>query len=93
MYGQLLHAFSSRSETHGLFDREALPANPWLASTILGSAAVQLALCTLPAFRSLFGLTALTAGDWIRIGAGALAPMLANEAAKRRRAETALTST
>lgn len=85
VYGQLLHAVTSRSETHGLFDREGLPSNPWLASTIVGSAAAQLAICTVPSLRGLFGLAALTSGDWMRVAAGALTPMLVNEAAKKLR--------
>lgn len=85
VFAQLLHALSARSEERGLFGSEPIPSNRWLAGTLAGSAAVQLAVTTVPPLRTLFGLTPLRLGDWARVASGALGPFLFNEALKLKR--------
>jgi Ca2+-transporting ATPase len=88
--GQLLHAISCRSERHSLFDRvgsgsvASLPPNRYLQAALAGSFALQGLALTVPALRSLLGLTPVTLLDGAVIGGTALLPLMVNEATKQR---------
>jgi Ca2+-transporting ATPase len=83
---QLLHAFSARSEHHGIFNPGGLCRNPRLAQATGVSAALQAAAVLVPGLRSLLGVARLSAFDFAVAAAGAVAPFLANEALKVRSA-------
>jgi Ca2+-transporting ATPase len=84
--GQLLHAITSRSETHSVFDATPLASNPYLSAALLGSFGLQALILSVPGLRSLLGLTPLSALDGLVIGGSALLPFLVNEATKKLRA-------
>ncbi|MFN3594151.1 MAG: HAD-IC family P-type ATPase [Thiobacillaceae bacterium] len=81
--GQLLHALSCRSDTHGLFSRERLPDNHWLSIAVAGSTALQAATVLLPPLRSLLGTTLPMPADILVVGAATGLPYLAIEATKQ----------
>ena len=80
--GQLLHAFSCRSQTHSLFRAHSLPANPCLSFAVGGSLTLQLLALVMPGLRGLLGLTPLTLLDSVVVGASALLPLVVNEGTK-----------
>jgi P-type Ca2+ transporter type 2C len=86
--GQLLHAITSRSETHSVLDQgrgaTSLPANPYLKTALLGSFAVQALTLVMPGFRSLLGLTPISWLDGLMIGGSTLLPFVINETTKSR---------
>jgi Ca2+-transporting ATPase len=82
--GQLLHAFSCRSETHSLFDAKPLPANPTLTLAVGGSLALQLLAVVIPGLRSVLGLTPLTWLDSMVVGQSAVLPLVVNELTKQQ---------
>ncbi|MGF1615021.1 MAG: HAD-IC family P-type ATPase [Gammaproteobacteria bacterium] len=84
--GQLLHALSCRSETHHLFSKDRLPANPYLDIGLTGSIVAQLLTVLVPGLRQLLGTTPLAVSDGLVVAAGAVAPLVVNEAIKRQRA-------
>lgn len=79
---QLLHAISSRSEKHTIFDREHLARNPLMAPTLLGSFALQLAALYVPGVRALLGAARPARGDILLSAALGVAPFLAEEIGK-----------
>jgi Ca2+-transporting ATPase len=79
---QLLHAVTCRSDRHGLFSAEPLGPNWPLSATLLGSAALQVALLAVPLLRRFMGLTRLDLIDVLVGLAGAVVPYIANEATK-----------
>ena len=85
--GQLLHAVTSRSETHSVLDaargEASLPANPYLKTALIASFAVQALTLFLPGFRSLLGLTPISLFDGLVLGGSALLPFVINEKTKR----------
>jgi len=81
--GQLLHAISCRSETHGLFSAERLPENRWLTGALAASAVVQVSTVLLPPLRGLLGTSLIMPADALVVGATAGLPYLAIEALKR----------
>ncbi len=81
--GQLLHALSCRSDTHGLFGPERLPENRWLTAAVAGSAALQASTVLLPPLRSLLGTTLPMPADLLVVGAATGLPYLAIEASKQ----------
>ena len=81
--GQLLHAFSCRSEKHRLFEKKGLPQNKYLNVALGGSLLMQLLTAFVPGLRSFLGLTALGIADAGVIGASALLPLLVNESTKK----------
>ncbi|WP_196799722.1 cation-translocating P-type ATPase [Thioalkalivibrio sulfidiphilus] len=83
---QLLHAIVCRSRHHGLFNPGARPANPRLQLALGASLAAQLAAGLVPGVRRLLGTTPMGPTDLVVAGAGAVLPLLINEAAKLRRA-------
>ncbi|BBA35914.1 cation-transporting ATPase [Methylocaldum marinum] len=80
--GQLLHAFSCRSERTGVFNRDKRPPNRLLDAALLGSAALQVGAAFLPPLRNLLRLSPIGILDWIAIAGGATAPFLINEGLK-----------
>jgi Ca2+-transporting ATPase len=80
--GQLLHAFSCRSQTHRVLGTTSLPANPFLTLAIGGSLALQCLTFIVPGLRSLLGLVPLTLLDSVVVGLSALLPLVVNEATK-----------
>jgi Ca2+-transporting ATPase len=60
--GQLLHALSSRSDTHTAFDT-AQPPNPWVGLSVAGGFAVQALAAFVPPLRRLLGITPVRLGD------------------------------
>jgi P-type Ca2+ transporter type 2C len=80
--GQLLHAFSCRSQTHSMLGTTSLPANPSLTLAIGGSLALQLLTFIVPGLSSLLDLMPLTLLDGAVVGLSALLPLVVNEATK-----------
>jgi Ca2+-transporting ATPase len=71
--GQLLYALRCTSDEH----RGPLGiGSPLVTGVVGGSLGLQFAVASLPPLRGLLGLTPLAAGDWLLVGAGALAPFL-----------------
>nr|MBS0019495.1 cation-transporting P-type ATPase [Gammaproteobacteria bacterium] len=87
--GQLLHALSCRSETHSLLAKDALPANHYLDIGLSGSVLAQLLTVLVPGLRQLLGTTPLALSDGLVAAAGAVGPLLINEAIKKRRTRRA----
>ncbi|MBL0712370.1 MAG: cation-transporting P-type ATPase, partial [Desulfosarcina sp.] len=56
-FGQLLHAISCRSETHGIFSTTKPPSNPYLNAAIGGSLAIQVLTMVVPGLSQLLGET------------------------------------
>jgi P-type Ca2+ transporter type 2C len=80
---QILHAWASRSETHGVFSRGGLPANPFLNASILGSLFVQLGAQFIPGLRKLLGTVPMSLMDWgVAVGASVI-PLLVDDMAKK----------
>jgi Ca2+-transporting ATPase len=82
VFGQLLHAFSCRSEHHSIFEKTRPPTNPYLNAAVGGSLALQVLTMFIPALRGFLGLTPPAVIDAAVIGATALLPFLANESRK-----------
>jgi Ca2+-transporting ATPase len=82
---QLLHAVTSRSETHSVFDATPLPSNPYLSAALIGSFGLQALALVVPGLRGILGLTPLSVLDGVVISSSAVLPFLANEAAKKLR--------
>lgn len=83
--GQLLHAITSRSETHSIFASQSLPTNPYLSAALFGSFGLQALAFAVPGLRSLLGLALPSLLDSVVIGASATIPFLINEASKTLR--------
>ena len=81
---QLLHALTCRSSRHSVFGAERLAANRPLTAALLGSAALQFGILSVPALRRFMGLARLDAVDVLISVAGAGLPYLMNEALKTR---------
>ena len=89
--GQLLHAYSCRSETHSIFDKGKLPPNPYLNVAIAGSVGLQVLAMVVPGLRTLLGITPIGFIDWVVVGGSAVLPLIVNEATKHgnKKAEAA----
>src|SRR5262249_23921536 len=61
--GQLLHAVTSRSETHSVFDATSLPTNSYLNMALIGSFGLQALSFVVPGLRNLLGLTPISLLD------------------------------
>jgi Ca2+-transporting ATPase len=81
--GQLLHAISCRSDTHGIFSPGKLPPNRYLTMALGGSLAVQFLTVAVPGLRSLLGLAPVGLLDGLVISGSALLPLVINEATKK----------
>jgi Ca2+-transporting ATPase len=81
---QFLHALSSRSEEHSLFDRDRpLPPNRHLDRALGISMVAQTLTVLVPGLRKIMGTAPLSVGDLLVVGAAALAPLLINELNKK----------
>jgi Ca2+-transporting ATPase len=83
--GQLLHAFSCRSDHIGIFSKEKLPPNRLLTQALAGSLAIQVALPFIPGLGSLLQIAPIGIIDGLVIGGTAVAPLLINETIKTRK--------
>jgi Ca2+-transporting ATPase len=81
--GQLLHAITSRSEKHSIFDTTPLPPNPYLNAALIGSLGLQALSLVIPGLRSLLGITPIGLLDGVVIGTSAVLPFVINEATKK----------
>jgi Ca2+-transporting ATPase len=81
--GQLLHALSSRSETHSLLDRQRLPPNRYLDAALGLSLLAQVLTVLVPGLRRMLGNSPLGLTDGLVVGAGAALPLLINELTKK----------
>jgi Ca2+-transporting ATPase len=79
---QLLHAISSRSEKHSVFDSDHLARNPLMTSTLVGSFALQLAALFVPGVRRVLGAARPAAGDMLLSAVCGVAPFLVDEVLK-----------
>jgi Ca2+-transporting ATPase len=79
---QLLHAFSTRSETHTIFDRTHLAQNRWLPIAVGGTLAAQVIANWIPGLRRLLGTVPLSPADWGVALIAAIGPFLVNELVK-----------
>lgn len=86
--GQLLHTYSARSDTRGLFSGGRQPPNRYLTWAMGGSLAAQLAAGAVPGMRKLLGTTPLGPTDLLVTAAGAGLPFLVNETLKAIRQKT-----
>ncbi len=80
--GQLLHAFSCRSEHATIFQRGALPPNPYLMLALGGSLALQSLTLFFPPLARLLGIAKIDLADLAIVACTALAPLLLNESNK-----------
>ncbi|WP_051440509.1 cation-translocating P-type ATPase [Ensifer aridi] len=81
---QLLHAFTSRSDTESIFEPGSRPPNHALSWIIGGSMAVQTAGLFLPFVRRLLGIAPISGMDAVVTLAGGTLPFLAMEWMKSR---------
>jgi P-type Ca2+ transporter type 2C len=79
---QLLHAISTRSETHSVFDRTRLAKSKWMPLALGGTVAMQVAANLLPPLRSMLGTMPLGLGDWGAVLTAATIPFVINETLK-----------
>jgi Ca2+-transporting ATPase len=79
---QLLHAFSTRSEKHHIFDSNRSAKNPFIPLSVGGGIALTVLMQTIPAARRWFGSMPMPAIDWAVAVVGAVGPLLANEMVK-----------
>jgi Ca2+-transporting ATPase len=83
--GQLLHAYSCRSDAGATLNILTKPRNRHLDLAIGGSIALQLAACAIPGLSGLLGLARIDALDALAVAAGAITPYLVNEGFKPAR--------
>lgn len=79
---QLLHAFSTRSERHNIFDSNRSAPNPYLPLSVGGGIGLTILMQLVPATRKWFGGGPLSPVDWAVAAAGAIGPLLTNEMVK-----------
>ena len=79
---QLLHAWSTRSETHTIFDKQNLAQNKWLPIAVGGTMALQVAGNLVPGIRRVLGTVPLGPGDWGVALTAAIVPFIINELTK-----------
>jgi Ca2+-transporting ATPase len=80
--GQLLHAFSVRSEKNTIFDAQPTAKNPYIPMAVGGGIALTLLMQIIPGARRWFGAAQLPLVDWGLAAVGALAPLIGNELVK-----------
>lgn len=80
--GQVLHAFSCRSEYRYWFSQKPLPRNPYVEAAVVGSLALQLLPLAIPGLGVLLKLAPIEGWDYGVIGLSALAPLLISELTK-----------
>ncbi|MFO1236320.1 MAG: cation-transporting P-type ATPase [Alphaproteobacteria bacterium] len=77
---QLVHAFASRSELHGLAELKSRPAGPWLYRSVALSAALQAGAQFLPPLRRMLNLAPMGGRDLAAAALSAGGAAIANEA-------------
>ncbi|MGH8502155.1 MAG: HAD-IC family P-type ATPase [Gammaproteobacteria bacterium] len=82
--GQLLHAYSCRSERTSLFDPAGRPPNRYLDAAVGGSMALQLLAAVTPGLRGLLGSAPIGLIDGLVAVTGAALPLLVNERNKEQ---------
>jgi Ca2+-transporting ATPase len=82
---QLLHAFSTRSEKHNIFDAHPSAKNPYIPLSVGGGIALTVLMQTIPGARRWFASSPLPLIDWGIAALGAVGPLLANEMVKAAR--------
>jgi Ca2+-transporting ATPase len=82
---QLLHAFSARSETHSLLERDGLPPNRFLTLSVWGAVAGLVLGQFIPGIRTLLGTAPIGPADYLVSAAAAGASLLLNEMLKHGR--------
>jgi P-type Ca2+ transporter type 2C len=82
---QLLHAFSTRSEKHNIFDANPTAKNKYIPMAVGGGIALTVLMQMIPGARRVFGSTVLAPLDWGLAAVGAVGPLLANEMVKAAR--------
>ncbi|MBM4287172.1 MAG: cation-transporting P-type ATPase [Deltaproteobacteria bacterium] len=80
-FGQLLHAFSCRSEGKSVFSGR-LPANRFLSLAVGGSLVLQVLALAVPGLRGILGMTPISLMDAAVIVGTSVAPLLVNESTK-----------
>jgi Ca2+-transporting ATPase len=83
VFGQLLHAFSCRSERVSAFEAKTLSPNPYLTLAVAGTFGLQILAIGIPGMRRLLGISPVTALDGMVIGGSALLPLMVNETTKK----------
>jgi len=86
---QLLHAFSTRSEKHNIFDASPSAKNKYIPMAVGGGIALTVLMQVIPAARRVFGSSLMPPIDWAIAAAGAVGPLLANEMVKAARVSRA----
>lgn len=79
---QLLHAVSTRSDRHSIFDPGRLPKNAYIPLTLASSLGLQFLVLLVPGARRLLGATRVAAVDWGVAAATATATLFVNELLK-----------
>ena len=82
--GQLLHAYSCRSEFRHARESEKMPPNKHLNMAIGGSLVLQILTMLVPSFRRFLGITPINVLDGVVITAGSMLPYVLNERLKKR---------
>ena len=80
--GQLIHSLGCRSEYNTIFDKEKLPANPYLNGALGLTLGFQVFALTFPPLRSLLRVSPIGLLDGVVVAGGAIAPLLINESIK-----------
>jgi Ca2+-transporting ATPase len=86
---QLLHAITSRSDSHSIFGRGSRPPNHALSLILGGSIALQTSCLFIPFVRRILGIAPITVADALVTLAGGTLPFLAMEWMKAGRQPTA----
>jgi Ca2+-transporting ATPase len=79
---QLLHAYSCRNDSSGIFSTDGRRSNPYLHLAVGGSFSLQLLSVFSPTLRRLLGTGPLGWFDFLTIACGTVAPFIINEATK-----------
>jgi Ca2+-transporting ATPase len=82
--GQLIHSLSCRSEYYTVFDKERLPANPYLNGALALTLGMQVLTLTFPPLRGLLRLSPIGILDAVVVAGGAIMPFFVNEAIKAK---------
>jgi Ca2+-transporting ATPase len=78
----LIHSLGCRSEYYTIFDKERLPANPYLTGALALTLGLQGLALTFPPLRSLLRTSPIGLLDGVVVAGGAIAPLLINESIK-----------
>jgi Ca2+-transporting ATPase len=84
-FGQLLHAYSCRSESRGIFSKNRPPSNSYLNVAIGGSLGLQVLTMVVPGLRQLLGVAPLNLFDVAVVGGSAVLPLVINESRKEKK--------